>query len=95
MKIVIELTDAVLMRAVEEQVGKAVAAYTDDAINRQVSVIVAKKLERYGATEQTTALERAASGLLTDTLSTNIHARQTQLRNLLSDAAVKIIKEAR
>lgn len=95
MKIVIELADAVLMRAVEEQVGKAVATYAEAAINRQTDQIVAKKLERYGTAEQDMALSAAAKELLIDCLGNNAHHRETVLRAVVNDAAVQLIKGIR
>lgn len=93
MKIVIELTDADFRNAVETQVGKAVAAFTEQAIREKVDGIVALKLDRLGKVDIEARIDVVAKQMINEVLgSANDYTRKNVIRTFLADAAEKAIK---
>lgn len=93
MKIIVELNDNTLQHAVEAQVGKAVAAFTEEAIRRKVDEIVKLKLERISTLDVLNAVEAVARKHIDGVLGANTdYARKNIVRQFLADAAEKAIK---
>lgn len=94
MKIIVELNDNTLQHAVEAQVGKAVAAFTEAAIKSKVDEIVGKKVDRVGTAEIQAAIEKVVNAQFVYMLGANEYTRKQAIRSLLADAAEKILKGA-
>lgn len=92
MKVTIEINDQSLQHAIENQVGKAVAAFTDQIIREKVEGIIALKLDRLGQADVERALAQASSEKIDKALGNTVYARQQALTQALSAAALQAIK---
>ena len=96
MKIIVELNDNTLQHAVEAQVGKAVAAYTEAVIKAKVDEIVKLKLDRISIQDVLLAVESVARKHIDSVLgANNDYTRKNIVRGFLADAAEKAIKGAK
>lgn len=96
MKIIVELNDNTLQHAVEAQVGKAVAAFTEAAIKTKVDEIVKLKLDRISTQDVLLAVENVAKQHIDLVLgANNDYARRNVVRGFLADAAEKALKGAK
>lgn len=93
MKIVIELNDADLRKAVDEQIGKAIAGLADQVINEKINSILEVKFQRISEAGVDAAVAHAAK--LAVEKVTNTGHNNYVVREALAVAATRIIKEAK
>lgn len=94
MKIIVELNDASLQNAVEAQVSKAIAEFTEGVIQAKVQEIVDKKLDRVTLADISASMVKAADLRIDAALgaSPNDWSRKQAVRNVVSEAAERAIK---
>lgn len=94
MKITVEINDQTLHNAIEQQLSAAVAEITNQLIARKVNEIVDKKLDRLTEARVEELLEHAATNMLKSQFSSNEWQRASQIKALVADAAVLIVKDS-
>ena len=98
MKIVIEINDETLHKAVEQQLGAVVSQFTDSIIQAKIHEITDKKLARIGESDVQLALTTAANEQIDRILGPrggNTWQRDQKIKSYIADAAVAAIKAAK
>lgn len=90
MKLIIELNDADLKRAIDEQVSKLIADMTGESIKAQVNRILAVKFERVNQDNVQASIDEAASRAVLAVTSRGYD--NSIIRAALATAAEKLLK---
>lgn len=94
MKVAIELDDATLHRAIKNQVGKAIAALTDEHITARVNEILQKKFSRVDDAVIAVAIGKAAAELVRSPNGVhNTYSLHSRIDKALGDAARSLLRE--
>lgn len=95
MKIVIELSDADLRQAVDEQVSKAIAALAEERIKAVVDEILRKKFERVDDKVIEAAVGLAAANLIRNPTSRGLsdYELRSRVDSALASAARTLLRE--
>jgi hypothetical protein len=88
MKLIIELNDADLMRAIEQQVSKAVADLSTEIIRRQVEEILPKKFDRL---DVAAAMRGAADRVVKEGLGNEPRVINAKIDTFVAKAARELI----
>ena len=91
MKIVIELNDADLRKAVDEQIGKAIAGLADQVINEKINSILDLKFKRINDAGIDAHVAHAAKLAVEKVVNAGFN--NSPVREALAAAALKLIKE--
>lgn len=89
MKIVIELSDGDLHRAIEAQIGKAVALATNDVLSSKIDEVIAKKFDRIDAKDVQAIVGKAAADLVRGKGGWEL---DQQVRTALANAAKELVR---
>lgn len=93
MKIVIELNDADLRKAIDEQLSKAIAGMADNIITEKINSILEVKFKRINDAGVDAAVAHAAK-LAVEKVA-NSGYNNSAIRDALAAAAARVIKEAK
>lgn len=93
MKLVIELDDENLRRIAEQQVQKAVAAFTEGAIQRKVEEILELKMNRLTGDRIDAELKTVIKAFAEEYLGASDYLRRNKINTYFAEAAMKIVKE--
>lgn len=91
MKIVIELNDDSLHRAVSQQVDRAIAELAKDVIGKRIDEILAKKFERVDAARIDSVLAAAAAKVFTDNTK-GYKELEFKINSALAGAARELVR---
>ena len=98
MKIVIEVEDSVLRRAVESQVGEAIAKHTQQSIKDIADKVIATKLERFDPVDVAERKVRESVQASIESALTRVLGRgwdgKEAARKLVQEAVIKALKSA-
>lgn len=93
MKIVVEINDATLHHAIEQQLSAVVALQVGKQIETVVDSVLNKKLERFTDEVMAHRVEEAAKKMLLANLGKSTWNHPNSLNNFLERAAITLLRE--
>lgn len=93
MKLLIEINDATLNHAIEQQLSAVVAQQVGKQIDAIVDGVLNKKLERFTDEVLSNRIELAARKLLLQSLGKMTWGQDASLKGILERAAVQLLRE--